>query len=157
MNGLLLNLILALVWAAVSGDFSAQNLTIGFGLGFVILLLMRRVVGVPLYGRRALRVVGLLAFFVWELLKANLRVAAEVLHPRLTIRPGVVMIPLDVKTEAQITLLANLITLTPGTLSLDVSADRRVLYVHALSIRDPEELRRAIKQGFERRILEVWS
>jgi multicomponent Na+:H+ antiporter subunit E len=72
-------------------------------------------------------------------------------------RPGVVAIPLDARTDAEITLLANLITLTPGTLSLDVSSDRRMLYIHVMYIDndDLEEVRRKIKAGFERRVLEV--
>jgi multicomponent Na+:H+ antiporter subunit E len=72
-------------------------------------------------------------------------------------RPGIIAIPLDARTDLEITLLANLITLTPGTLSLDVSADRRVLYVHVMYIDndDIEAVRRSIKDGFERRVLEV--
>ena len=70
-------------------------------------------------------------------------------------RPGVVAIPLDAETDAEITLLANLITLTPGTLSLDVSDDRRVLYIHAMYVDDVEELRRSIKDGFEKRVMEL--
>ena len=66
-----------------------------------------------------------------------------------------VAIPLDAETDAEITLLANLITLTPGTLSLDVSDDRRVLYIHAMYVDDVEELRRSIKDGFEKRVMEL--
>jgi multicomponent Na+:H+ antiporter subunit E len=66
-----------------------------------------------------------------------------------------VAVPLDARTDAEIVLLANLITLTPGTLSLDLSDDRTVLYVHAMYLTDPDELRREIKEGFERRVLEV--
>ena len=121
----------------------------------MILLFTRRIIGVPHYGQRMARVGGLLLFFLWELLKANLRVAYEVLTPGFRFRPGVIMIPLDARSDAEITLLANLISLTPGTLSLDVSADRRVLYVHAMFIDDPERVKRQIKQGFERRVIEV--
>jgi multicomponent Na+:H+ antiporter subunit E len=70
-------------------------------------------------------------------------------------RPGVVAVPLDARTDAEITLLANLITLTPGTLSLDVSADRSFLYVHAMYVDDVNDVKRQIKDGFERRLLEV--
>jgi multicomponent Na+:H+ antiporter subunit E len=66
-----------------------------------------------------------------------------------------VAIPLDVETDVEITLLANLITLTPGTLSMDISDDRKVLYVHAMYVDDPEALRAEIKNGFERRVLEM--
>ena len=63
--------------------------------------------------------------------------------------------PLDVKSDAGILLVANLIALTPGTLSLDLSRDRRTLYVHAMFIDDPDALRRELKQGMERRVIEV--
>ena len=157
MNGFLLNVILALVWVAVTGQFAARNLFFGFVLGFLILFFTRRIVGTPNYGNRVIKVISLTIFFVGELLKANLRVAYDVLTPGYQLRPGVVAIPLDVRSDAEITILANLITLTPGTLSLDVSADRRVLYIHAMYIDDPEAVRRQIKQGFERRVIEVFQ
>ena len=71
--------------------------------------------------------------------------------------PGVVAIPLDARTDAEITLLANLITLTPGSVSLDLSEDRRVLYVHAMYIDggDVEAYVRSVKEGLERRVLEL--
>jgi multicomponent Na+:H+ antiporter subunit E len=106
---------------------------------------------------RLWRIVLFAGFFLWELLLANLRVAYDVLTPPLHMRPGIVAIPLDVETDAEITLLANLITLTPGTLSLDISGDRKVLYIHAMYIDDGdiEGVRRHIKRGFERRVMEV--
>jgi len=155
MNGLLLNIILALVWMALTGEFTPQSLLLGFALGFVVLLLTRRIIGAPTYARKVLQVGGLILFFIWELILANLRVAYDVLTPGFRMKPGVVAVPLDARTDAEITLLANLITLTPGTLSLDVSADRSVLYLHAMYIDSPDEVRQQIKQGFERRVLEV--
>jgi multicomponent Na+:H+ antiporter subunit E len=71
------------------------------------------------------------------------------------LRPGVIGVPLDAKTDLEITLLSILVTLTPGTLSIDVSADKRVLYIHFLDIEDVEEARRNIKNGLERQLLEV--
>jgi multicomponent Na+:H+ antiporter subunit E len=155
MNGLLLNLLLAIVWAALTGVFSAANLAFGFALGFLVLFFTRRVCGVPRYVEKVQQVMSLALYFLWELVVANLRVAYDVLTPRQYARPGVVAIPLDARTDTEITLLANLITLTPGTLSIDVSHDRKELYVHALYIDDPDEVRRQIKQGFERRVLEI--
>ena len=71
--------------------------------------------------------------------------------------PGVVAIPLDARTDAEIALLANLITLTPGSVTLDISEDRRVLYVHAMYIDggDVEAYRKSVKEGLERRVLEL--
>jgi multicomponent Na+:H+ antiporter subunit E len=101
------------------------------------------------------QVIGFIGFYLWELIIANLRVAYEVMTPGYRIRPGVIAIPLDARTDMEIAMLANLITLTPGTLSLDVSTDRRVLYIHALYVDDIEAVRRNIKEGMERRVLEV--
>jgi multicomponent Na+:H+ antiporter subunit E len=96
-------------------------------------------------------------FYIRQLILSNLRVAYDILTPTHYMRPGVIAVPLDARTDAEITLLANLITLTPGTLSLDLSADRRVLYVHAMYIDndDVDEARRQIKKGLERRVLEL--
>lgn len=94
-------------------------------------------------------------YFLWELILSNVRVAYDVLRPLRNLSPGVVAIPLDLKTDVQITTLSNLITLTPGTIGLDVSDDRKVLYIHAMHVRDAERVRRAIKEGFERRIREI--
>ena len=156
MNGLVLNVLLALAWVAITGNVSFGNLIAGFGLGLVILFFTRRIVGQPTYVLRMWRVLTLLLFFLRELIRSNLRVAYDVLTPGYHLRPGVVAIPLDARTDTEITLLANMITLTPGSFSLDVSADRRVLYLHVMYLdEDVEEFRRKIKNGFERRILEV--
>jgi multicomponent Na+:H+ antiporter subunit E len=155
MTGLLWNVLLALVWAAITGTFTPPNLLFGFVLGFVILLFARRVAGSPIYAGKLVQVIALAGYFLWELFLANLRVAFDVITPRAHMRPGVIAIPLDVTTDTEITILANLISLTPGTLSLDVSADRRTLYIHAMYLDDVEEVRRRIKTGFERRLMAV--
>jgi multicomponent Na+:H+ antiporter subunit E len=89
------------------------------------------------------------------MLLANLRVAYDVATPRHHMRPGIIALPLDAITDVEITLLANLIALTPGSLSLEVSADHSVLYVHAMYIDDIAAYQRHIKESFERRVLEV--
>jgi len=98
---------------------------------------------------------ALILLFVKELLLSALRVAWLAVQPRITIRPAIVAYPLTVTTDAQITLLANMITLTPGTLSVDVSDDRKWLYVHAIDIESREALIGSIAAGFETRILRV--
>jgi multicomponent Na+:H+ antiporter subunit E len=155
MSSLLWNLALALAWVAVTGDLSGGNLVFGFGLGFLVLFFTAPILGRPTYVRKVIQVLNLALFFVWELVLANLRVAYEVLTPGYQLRPGVIAIPLDARTDAEILLLTTLITLTPGSFSLDVSSDRRELYLHVMYIDDPDEVRRQIKDGFERRVLEV--
>jgi multicomponent Na+:H+ antiporter subunit E len=87
---------------------------------------------------------------------SSVRVAIDVIKPRLTMRPSVIAVPLELTSDAQITLLANLISLTPGTLSVDVSDDKSCLYVHAMYGDDAEALSRSIKDDFEHRIREVF-
>jgi multicomponent Na+:H+ antiporter subunit E len=144
-----------LIWVAATGNFSFANLAIGFFIGFLVLVFTRRIVGSPEYIIKVRQVLELGIFFVWELILANLRVAHDVITPRHYMHPGVLAVPLDAQTDLEITMLSNLITLTPGTLSLDISVDRRVLYIHAMYIDDVDEVRRKIKHGYERRILEV--
>jgi multicomponent Na+:H+ antiporter subunit E len=157
MNGLLWNILLALAWMGMVEDFTPQTMLVGFALGFLILFLTRRVAGGPYYLIKVGQALELCLFTLWELILANLRVAHDVLTPRHYSRPGVIGIPLDARSDAEITLLANLITLTPGTLSLDVSTDRSTLYIHIMYIDndDLELARRKIKDGFERRVLEL--
>lgn len=81
-------------------------------------------------------------FFLYEVVLANLRVAFDVLTLQHFMRPGIVAIPLEARTDLEIALLANLISLTPGTLSLDVSSDRKFLFVHAMYLSDPGSFKR---------------
>ncbi len=155
MRVFLLNLLLALLWAAAVGSVDPAHLVVGFAAGYLVLWLARPALGPTTYFSKLPQAIGFAAFFLWELLLSNLRVAWDVLTPRAYRRPGVVAVPLDADTDAEITLLANLVTLTPGSLSLDVSPDRRTLYVHAMFVDDPEKVRREIKDGFERRVLEL--
>lgn len=155
MTTFLLNVLLAVSWIALTGTFTPTNLVIGFGLGYAVLAMTRRLMAPSGYFTRVTRVISFALFFLWELATASVRVALTVLSPRLNIRPAVVAVPLDVRSNDAISLLANLITLTPGTLYLDVSADRRVMYIHVIHVDDPDEFRRAIKHGFERRVKEM--
>lgn len=154
MNLLLWNLLLAGVWMAVT-ELSATHLLIGFVLGYFVLWLSPGLAQRSRYFRRVGQWVRFAGFFLRELSVATARVAYDVLTPTPYMKPSVLGIPLDAKTDAEIAMLAIVVTLTPGTLALDVSSDRKTLYVHAMYVKDPEEIRREIKQGFERRILEL--
>jgi multicomponent Na+:H+ antiporter subunit E len=107
------------------------------------------------YFRRIHQALGFAGFYIWQLIISNLRVAYDVLTPRARARPGVLAIPLNATSDAEITMLANLITLTPGSVSLDISSDRRFLYLHAMYIDEVDQYRESIKKSFEQRVLEV--
>jgi multicomponent Na+:H+ antiporter subunit E len=96
--------------------------------------------------------------FIWELIKANVVVLSQVFRPKMNIKPGIVALPIDLETDVQIMLLANMITLTPGTISIEVSPDNSVIYVHALDCSDPQGIRDGINKAFTRRLKGVsWN
>jgi multicomponent Na+:H+ antiporter subunit E len=101
-------------------------------------------------------ILALCLFMLKEIVLATARVAWEVVTPWRLRNPGIVAVPLDARSDGEITLLANMVTLTPGTLSLDVSEDRRTLFVHAMFGGDPDRVRREIKGSFESRVLRLF-
>ena len=155
MNLFLLNIFLALGFSAVLGQVNLSGFISGFVVGYAALWLTKPLYGKTRYFERLPGVLGLIGFFGKELLVSNLRVLWDVITPQHISRPGIIGLPLDARTDVEIMLVANLISLTPGTLSLDLSDDRRVLYIHVMFLDDIEKTRQQIKQGLERRVLEV--
>jgi multicomponent Na+:H+ antiporter subunit E len=149
-------ILLALAWAAVTGSFTLPNLVFGLVLGSLTLYLVREQRGPFRSAFRPGKVLSLALLFVKELILSAWRVAKLVVSPRMELQPGIFAYPLKVDRDFEITLLANLITLTPGTLSVDVSDDKRLLYVHAIDCSDPEAAIKDIETGFERKILEAF-
>jgi multicomponent Na+:H+ antiporter subunit E len=153
MKAFLWNIFLAAVWVAAWGDFSLLNLLLGYLLGYIVLMLGGDLFGSRGYSARLPRLIEFVCYFSWELLLANLRLAYDIITPRHHMRPGIIAMPLEAETDGEILLLASAISLTPGTLSLDVSPDREFLFVHSMYIHDAEEEKRKLKYGFERRVL----
>ena len=155
MSPFVLNTFLALSWAALVGSFTLPSLLIGYAIGYLALWVARPLFGRTSYFERVWRVIRLALLFVFELVVSSLRVVWDVVTPTHLSRPGIVAVPLDAETDGEILLVANLVSLTPGSLSLDLSPDRRTLYVHAMFVDEPETLRRSLKAGMERRVLEA--
>ena len=151
------NILLTLIWVFLTGEYNFNNFLFGFILSFIILWILSGLEdkSSKKYFKIVPRILSFFFFFIWELTKANIQVAYEVVTPKFNMKPGVVALPLDAKSDLEITLLANLITLTPGTLALDVSTDRSVLYVHGMYVENRQEFIEDIKQGFEKRLLEI--
>jgi multicomponent Na+:H+ antiporter subunit E len=106
---------------------------------------------------RLVHAIHLAAYFAWALIVANIRVALDVIRPHTSIRPAVVAVPLDVTSDAEILLLSMLINITPGSVTIDLSNDRRTLYVHVMHISTVEASRHEIKTGFERRVKRLFE
>ena len=156
----LLNVALAVIWVALTGEAHFINFLEGFLLGGLVLWVLYGAIDdpPPYRGLTRVRYRYLPRFFLYflkELLIASTTVAYYIVAPQRQMSPGVVAVPLDLQTDLQITILANLITLTPGTLSLDVSTDRKVIYVHTIYVKDAPSFRENIKSGFEKRVLEI--
>ena len=149
------NLVLAFGSCAVLGGFNLANLAAGFIIGFVTLSLTAPLFDKEDYFGRVVRMSRLLLHFAWELTVSSLQVVWDVLTPVQKSRPAIVAIPLTITDPIQIMLLANLISLTPGSLSLDVSRDQRTLYVHGMFVDDVDEFRLRVKNGLERRVREA--
>lgn len=151
----LLNLLLTFVWLALTGSFALVNFIFGFLLSFGIMWVINLQNGNRKYFRVAPKIIAFVFFFLYELIKANIQVAFDVITPKFYMKPGIARFPLEAKSDMEISLLANLISLTPGTLSLDVSDDKKVLYVHAMYLHDEAAFIAGIKNGFEKRLLAI--
>lgn len=158
MSLALMTIVLGLGWALTTNDMSVPNIAFGAVIAGAALFLVRDKVAGPGFLRRLRRVAALAWLFSVELLASALRVARLVIRPDMTpyLKPGIVAFPLTATRDAEITTLANLITLTPGTLSLDVSDDRKVLFVHAIDVSDRQEMINDIARGFESKVMEAY-
>lgn len=148
---LLLNILLAIIWAAFQSSIGPGEVIFGFAVGFILLSLLSRE-----YGRRVLALAGFILFLSWSIVKSSMQVAALILAPRPALDQGIIAIPLAAETDIEVATLATSITLTPGTLSVDVARNRhgeRVLYVHSLMLGDPVRMRQELQEEFEARIL----
>jgi multicomponent Na+:H+ antiporter subunit E len=162
--------LLTLIWIALTGDAGWPNILMGVAVAGLMAYLGRSVltpqrIGAQLRNRslrvwlmKPLQVMRFVVIFFWEITKANVEVALTVLSPNFrNIKPGIIAVPLDVTTDAEITMFANMITLTPGTLSIDVSDDRSIIYVYAADVGDPEVKKREIKESLESLVHEVFG
>lgn len=140
MTFLLINLVLALVWTFLSGDPSLRNFFFGYIFGYIALLPYRRLELSDSYSDRVLFLLRFIAFFLLALIKSSLDVAWEILTPRHHMRPGVVEIDVEGMPPLGVFILANAISLTPGTMTIGISRPGEKLYVHAMYGSNPREV-----------------
>ncbi|MDF2854991.1 MAG: monovalent cation/H+ antiporter subunit [Neobacillus sp.] len=152
---LLLNVILAFAWMFLKNDYSSSAFFIGYLLGLLILLVYRPFFKERFYLLRVWALVSLLVLFLKELILSNISVLKHILKPKLDIQPGIFALETELTRDWEITTLANLITLTPGTLVVDVSLDSKILYIHAIDVPEKHQAIESIKNSFEKAIMEV--
>jgi multicomponent Na+:H+ antiporter subunit E len=139
----------------LSNDYSSLTFSKGFFFGGLIIFALRRFFDHRFYLLNVIAIIKLLFIFLSELVKSNIAVLKVILVPKLTIRPGIFALETELEKDWEITILSNLITLTPGTLVLEVSEDNKTLYIHAMDIDDVEQAKLDIKNTFEKAIKEV--
>ncbi|MBS7346032.1 MAG: Na+/H+ antiporter subunit E [Caryophanon sp.] len=153
----ILNLFIALLWVLLKDEdfFSVQTFIAGYLVGIVILYIMHRFYGTRFYLRRIWCVISLLRLFITELLSSSVSVMRQVVTPKLNIKPGIFTYETRLKGDWEITALALLLTLTPGSVVMEVSEEGNVFYIHAMDMEETkEQVIRSIGR-FERAIMEV--
>jgi multicomponent Na+:H+ antiporter subunit E len=149
------NLILAIIWVMATGTLTEENFLFGFIISFVILWVITYKEDERKYFTIIPKLFGFLGFILWEITKANFQSVRESFYPKSKLEPAIVKVPLEAKTDIEITFLANIISLTPGTLIMDVSSDKKVIYIHVMHLLDKEEFIKEIKIKFEKPLLEL--
>jgi len=154
--------ILALIfWFLISFDFSWGNIIVGIVASLITSLIFGKHFIKSFYKfLQPMRYFWLLVYifiFTWEVLKANFDVAYRVIHPAMPIKPGIVRVPLTVKSAIARTMLANSITMTPGTITVDIIGDD--IYVHWIYVKsdNPEEYSRIVSGRFEKYIKKIFE
>lgn len=156
MNLFALNIALAVAWAALTGNFTLGGLAVGFVIGTAALYVAKPLFpGCDDYFLRGWHWGKLCVLFLYELVVSSIAVVWDVITPSTKARPGVIAMPLDVEDEMGVLLVTNLISLTPGTLSLDVTDDRKTLFIHAMFADDPDAIRAQLKGGMERWVMDA--
>jgi multicomponent K+:H+ antiporter subunit E len=154
----LLTLLLTLCWLLLVNGWSLNSLVFGFGLGVAIPFFTSPFWPSQPRLAKPLKIAEYLAVELWDIVVANVVVAWTVLFKSNAARsPGWVTVPLELRTPEAITTLAGTITMTPGTLTADVSAEGHALLVHCLDAPDPDAVRDEIKSRYERRLMEIFE
>jgi|SRR5690625_11045 len=152
---IVVNMIVAFIWMFLSESYTFISFLIGFVIGILLLTLLRRFFPGPFYFKPIFKLLKLFLIFIRELILSNVEIVKFVYRKKNDFEPGIFTMPVEVKKDWEITLLANMITLTPGTLTVAVADDNSKLFIHAMHIDDIEESINDIKNTFEKAIMEV--
>jgi len=148
---------LMVIWLLLANSLTPGQVLLGALLGWGVPLLTRGFWPEPVRLRRPWLLLRYLGVLLWDIGTANVQVARLVLGPPQALRPGFVVLPLRLRSELAISLLANTICLTPGTVSARLSSDGRELLIHALDLDDPQALIQTIRDRYEAPLLEVFD
>ena len=146
MKNVMMNLLLAVVWCALTGSFSEWNFVAGLLVGAFVVELYTRALRSDAYLGRGVRLLTFSLYFLRILIVANLQVLWECLTPGMSMTPRIIRYPVGGLSDVELTTLANAITLTPGTLVIDISPDSRWLYIHCMYAKDRQKALRELDE-----------
>ena len=155
MRLFVINVLLMLVWVLITAHFDVINFIVGFVFSYVAIWVSLSERSKSRYFSKFPAFISFVIYFTWEFLKANLFLLYDIVTRKHYMKPAIIAVPLSVETDMEITMLANLITLTPGTLSLDVSSDKKVIYVHSMYTSDRDKFISEIKDGLEKKLIDL--
>ena len=156
LQNFLLNILLTFIWVALTGQLNYTNFVFGFIVGFFLLwFLNRKRTSNQDYFMRVPKILAFIMYFLYDMLKANIEVAIDVVTPNYNMKPGIIKFEMDAKTDFEITMLANMVAMTPGTLVIDMSKDKKYMYIHVMYLKDIARFKRNLKQRTEKKLLEI--
>lgn len=153
----LFSVFLWLVWLLLVNTVDPGQLLLGAVLAVGLPLLTGRFWPEQPRLRYPWRILRYIAVLLWDILLANLAVARRILGPTDQLRPAFIQLPLDLQNDFAISVLASTISLTPGTVSSDLSVDRKTLLIHALDVEDEAQLIAHLKQRYEQPLKEIFA
>lgn len=152
----LMSLALTLVWLLLVNEVAFGQVLLGLAFGVFIPWFTNAFWPERPRLARPGKILALMTHLLYDIVVANLVVARTILSPRLDIHPAFIDYPVELRNEFAITVLANVIALTPGTVAAGLSDDRRMILIHALDVTDPEALVAMLRDRYEKPLLEIF-
>lgn len=151
------SILLFVVWLLLNNTIAAGHVVLATFLAITIPLLTSGMQNPQPNFHKPLKTLNYVLMVLGDIIKANFEVALLVLGPTKKLKPAFIAVPLDIQHELPITILASSVSLTPGTVSADISEDKQWLYVHVLNMTDQDELIALIKQRYEKPLMEIFE
>jgi len=152
----ILILVPAIVWLFFTGSMNLLNIFLGLLLSYILFLIYGNFSVSNRRKIKILKILNLFAYFIWELILANLRVALEVVRPKLSMTPAIIEVPLEITRPYELLIFTGMVTLTPGSLTINFTDDNKTVYIHTMYYTSADEFRSYIKNGFEKKIIEAF-
>ena len=151
----LINLLIGVVWMFLQDNWSVLTFFSGYLFGLLVIFILRRYLPTKFYIVTLLAIVNLLIVFIYELFTSSIAVIRQIIRPRINITPGIFTLETDLEGDLEVTLLALLLTLTPGSVVMEVSSNNKLFYIHAMDIPESSDAALRSQSKFEKAIKKV--